>query len=271
MSIDRRYIRVKGKIYGPASFDQLRGLVAEGRINRDDEVSLNKVDWHPAGDLQGLFPVSESEHDPYQAYEDPHEGSGQQRPESISDIDDLLKNRQPEAESPDDPAVWHVVLGPDRRTRGPLPLSQIRDMLQSRAINHQTLIWKQGMGDWRPLGQVLPDSGGGSDLSALAAARGFEHKSYGHSGHIKPDRGGVVLTFGILSLMVCFVFGIVAWTMANTDLQEMAAGRMNPSGEGMTKAGKILGIISVVLAVIPLGIFIIVFVGLLASGAALSP
>jgi hypothetical protein len=38
--------------------------------------------------------------------------------------------------------------------------------------------------------------------------------------------------------------------MANTDLQSMEAGRMDRTGEGLTKAGKILGIISVVILIV---------------------
>lgn len=67
---------------------------------------------------------------------------------------------------------------------------------------------------------------------------------------MKPHRGGLILTFGILGLVCCGVFGIVAWVMGNGDLREMAAGRMDPAGQGMTQAGKICGIIGVVLNVI---------------------
>jgi hypothetical protein len=66
-----------------------------------------------------------------------------------------------------------------------------------------------------------------------------------------PHRAGTILTLGILSL-VCLpiIFGPMAWTMGNNDLKEMDAGRMDPSGEGMTKAGKICGIISTALMIV---------------------
>lgn len=54
-------------------------------------------------------------------------------------------------------------------------------------------------------------------------------------------RGGKVLTMGILGLAVCFVFGIVAWSMGATDLRKMDEGVMDRSGMGLTRAGKILG------------------------------
>ncbi len=73
---------------------------------------------------------------------------------------------------------------------------------------------------------------------------------YGNPVSLKPHRGGMLLAFGILGILCCIVFGILAWVMGSNDLKEMEAGRMDPSGEGMTKAGKILGIIGCILAVL---------------------
>lgn len=68
----------------------------------------------------------------------------------------------------------------------------------------------------------------------------------------KPHRGVMILVFGILGLVCCVIFGIIAWVMGNGDLREMDAGRMDPSGRGLTQAGKICGIISVGLALVGL-------------------
>ena len=58
--------------------------------------------------------------------------------------------------------------------------------------------------------------------------------------------------------------------MGNTDLKEMAAGTMDPSGQGTTNAGKICGIIGTVLTVIGVlvGIVYLVVVVLMASAMA---
>jgi hypothetical protein len=68
-----------------------------------------------------------------------------------------------------------------------------------------------------------------------------------------PHRGGSILTLGILSL-VClgFILGPIAWSMGNTDMQEIRAGRMDPEGEGTTNAGRICGIIGTILGVLGL-------------------
>ena len=58
----------------------------------------------------------------------------------------------------------------------------------------------------------------------------------------------MILIFGLLGLC-CFIFPILAIVMGSSDLKEMKAGRMDRSGEGLTKAGVIIGIIMLVLAV----------------------
>jgi predicted Zn finger-like uncharacterized protein len=69
----------------------------------------------------------------------------------------------------------------------------------------------------------------------------------------RPHRGAAVLTLGILSLVFplpCAPLGIFAWVMGSNDLTEMRRGQMDRSGEGLTQAGRILGIISTVLMIL---------------------
>ncbi len=64
---------------------------------------------------------------------------------------------------------------------------------------------------------------------------------------VRPHRGVLILVLGILGLVCCVFFGILAWALATSDLREMREGRMDPAGYGLTRAGQICGIISVVL------------------------
>ena len=75
---------------------------------------------------------------------------------------------------------------------------------------------------------------------------------------LTPHRGTLILVLGILSIVCCLICGIIAWVMANKDFKEMAAGRMDPSGRGTTKAGKICGIIGVILAIVGLCLSLLV-------------
>ena len=63
---------------------------------------------------------------------------------------------------------------------------------------------------------------------------------------LRPHRGVLILVLGILSIVCCFICGIIAWVMANKDLKELAAGTMDPAGLGLTKAGKICGLVGIV-------------------------
>lgn len=69
---------------------------------------------------------------------------------------------------------------------------------------------------------------------------------------LKPHRGTMLLIFGILGIICCFIFAILAWVMGSGDLKAMAAGEMDRSGEGLTNAAKILGIVGCVLAILSL-------------------
>src|SRR4051794_33097908 len=60
-----------------------------------------------------------------------------------------------------------------------------------------------------------------------------------------PHRGGMILTFGIIGLLCCGIFAILAAVMGSNDLKAMAAGRMDRSGEGMTRVGQILGFVGI--------------------------
>lgn len=83
----------------------------------------------------------------------------------------------------------------------------------------------------------------------------------------RPHRGVLILVFGILGLIICFLFGIAAWVMGNGDLREMDAGMMDPSGRGLTQAGKVLGIVACVLQLAGIVIWVLL-VGLAILGAA---
>jgi hypothetical protein len=74
-------------------------------------------------------------------------------------------------------------------------------------------------------------------------------------------RGAMVLTLGILSLVACSPLGPVAWIMGNNDLAAMRAGRMDPSGQGITQAGQICGIIGTIFLILGCALTCLWFVG----------
>jgi hypothetical protein len=108
----------------------------------------------------------------------------------------------------------------------------------------------------RPPAPTRPaDAPGPPPLRAQASAEYEEVDDYDYRRPrrrwLQPHRGTMILVLGILSLVfTCFPLGIAAWVMGNTDLAAIRRGEMDPTGEGTTQAGRILGIISTVLAIV---------------------
>ena len=74
----------------------------------------------------------------------------------------------------------------------------------------------------------------------------------------EPSQATTVLVLGIVSLVACGLLGPVAWSMGNTELAAIAAGRRSPEGQGTASAGRILGIIATVFTAIGIVGFLLV-------------
>jgi len=70
------------------------------------------------------------------------------------------------------------------------------------------------------------------------------------AGYTAPHRGGLILVLGVMGLVTCAVFSLLAWVMGSHDLREMRAGRMDRSGESATQAGMILGMIVAIMWIV---------------------
>jgi hypothetical protein len=87
---------------------------------------------------------------------------------------------------------------------------------------------------------------------------------------LRPHHGAAVLVFGILSLVFVVPLGVilgpVAWFGGGVDLREMDAGRMDPSGRGLTLAGKVCGMIGTLVLVVPALVALLLFGTYLLTG-----
>jgi hypothetical protein len=81
-----------------------------------------------------------------------------------------------------------------------------------------------------------------------AAGGGLPQGTTGRA--VKPDRGAMILTFGIIGLVVTCLFflGTIAWVLAYNDLREMKNGTRDAAGAALTKAGMICGIVGTAIA-----------------------
>ncbi len=87
-----------------------------------------------------------------------------------------------------------------------------------------------------------------------------------HRDDYAPHRGGTILAMGIIGLVgwlfcgALIVLGPIAWILGHVDLREIRAGRMDPSGYGLTLGGLICGVITTILmiaGIVLFGVFIL--------------
>ncbi len=140
---------------------------------------------------------------------------------------------------------WYCVVAGEQH--GPITQEVLYQWAQQGRVAPGDMVWTEGMAEWAPA----------STVAALLSA--FPPVASPPAG-LRPHRGGAVLALGILGLLVCFVLGIIAWVMGKSDLREMDAGRMDPSGRGTTQAGKIMGMIATLLPLAILAVWLIVVV-----------
>ena len=145
----------------------------------------------------------------------------------------------------------------DEKEYGPFGEAKIRDLLQQGRMNQDSLVRARDSEEWQPLNDY-------PELMALLAPSSSAPPSptpppQADVKHYSPHRGALILTFGILGVACCFPFGIAAWVMGNNDMQQIEDGTMDPTGKGITNAGKICGIIGTVLGIFCSGLQLLSF------------
>ena len=147
---------------------------------------------------------------------------------------------------------WYCLIGNERY--GPATKEQLRQWLAEGRITAKDCVWCEGMAEWAPISSIPELWGSTGPAEASPPPLSVNNVSgYTPGGHLEPHRGVTVLVLGILGLVLCPILGIIAWSMGNTDLRKIDAGQMDPTGHSNTNAGKILGMISVILLLVQLG------------------
>lgn len=77
--------------------------------------------------------------------------------------------------------------------------------------------------------------------------------------YAKSDQSALVLAFGILSWLLCPIFGIVAWVMGRSGLRDIAMGLSDPANKGVMLFGYYLGMVHVILVSVCIGGYIVFF------------
>lgn len=143
---------------------------------------------------------------------------------------------------------------------GPLSLQELKDRLDRGEVARDQLVWSSSLPEWTPVWQVEALSAGSQPPPPTDDQVARSAKALKHTG-LRPHRGGSVLAWGIIGLLMCFPVGYVAWSMGSRDLKLMRAGVMDPSGELLTQAGRACGMVAglLPLAVLLMGIGVLAF------------
>ena len=146
-------------------------------------------------------------------------------------------------------ALWYY--GESGRQIGPLDETAIRSAIAEGRVNPQTLVWREGMAVWQPLGQT----------AELASA--YSPVAYANIAQM----GGIVrtsglatasLVCGILGLTACFVFtGIPAVICGHMALNQINSSPIPMGGRGMAIAGLVMGYIPILACLVFLVIILV--------------
>ena len=130
-SVDNQkyFVRIRGKIMGPFSLDQLVSLKNRGRLHDEHEVSTDRSTWVPATRIEGLFE--------------------QKTADAVTASDQDPKG--------DDTASggatsWYYTI--DDVQKGPVSFSKLKKLCRNGTISDDDLVWNEGLDEWIPVSEV---------------------------------------------------------------------------------------------------------------------
>jgi phage FluMu protein Com len=192
------------------------------------------------------------------------------------------------AETTLQPAANWYMRTPEGQTYGPVTREELDRWILEGRLAADCMLANSGQGPWKGAAEVFPalrstPAPVRPQSASPSAASPFKGTAFQAPSpfaerpgniqpaaslrHLQPHRGGLILVLGILGLVVnCPIFSFMAWAMGSADLREIQAGRMDPSGEGLTRAGHILGmILSILWIVSMMGVLLFFVIAMLAN------
>ncbi|NMC19774.1 MAG: DUF4339 domain-containing protein, partial [Thermogutta sp.] len=128
------HIRIRGNVLGPFRREQVLKMIERGQLTRRHEVSCDGSDWQPAGEFAELFP--------------PEAAPAETQARAVT-LDVLLQaaDAMPAQLGPE--VVWYYER--DGNQNGPVPASQLAQLIANGVVGPDNRVWRDGMGDWQPV------------------------------------------------------------------------------------------------------------------------
>lgn len=154
---EQLFIRMRGRIQGPLSLDQIQNLVRRGQFGRLHEVSDDGMQWVRASNYPQLFVKTAA---PESSGATPTERSNspagnrnvtQETSYAIADgAQPTVSGSHPAAEGG---KLWYYATETDEQV-GPIDQADLIDLVRVGKVAEATRVWSQGLADWQPLCEV---------------------------------------------------------------------------------------------------------------------
>ena len=171
---------------------------------------------------------------------------------------------------------WYLQT-PEQRIYGPVDRSQLDRWVREGRVSAGCFLRSGTHGAWQRAEELYgflassagPAARAGNPFAAGATPdRSFASDAYttGQQTYVEPHRGTLILVLGILCWVIsCPLLSVIAWWLGTADLRAMREGRMDPSGQGLTQAGQILGMVHAIIYIVVLAIVLFVFLVIVAA------
>ena len=177
---------------------------------------------------------------------------------------------------------------PEEQTFGPASFQDLERWVQEGRITSDCQLCQGSAGNWQPADWLFPSLKTQPTFSPLLArptpAAPYSQPAYIPSQYpplggipraastsfapgryVAAHRGPLILVLALMGLFIqCPIFPFMTWVMGSNDLREMQAGRMDPAGRDLTRAGMIIGMVLSILWILG---FLLIFVVMLAGVA----
>lgn len=248
------YLRSRGRVTGPFSNAAIATMVQRGQLARFHEVSSDRAEWRPAGEVLSVFQKSASPVRSTASASAPvaESGSGYS----------VLDEPAPERRRRENQAVgWYI--GRGSNSIGPIPFADLEQLIADGEVGPETLIWNESMPDWVAAADVpeiasrvgsAPPSLPRGQAARLAPAPAAAAMAPAYAGGSHPNPYAMPRTSGmaIASLVLGLLWLGGLGSLLAVIFGSIAVGQINKSngmiqGKGMAWSGLILGIIGMAL------------------------
>lgn len=143
-------------------------------------------------------------------------------------------------------ALWYY--GSNGNQHGPVEEAELRAMIAAGSVGPQTLVWRDGMADWRPMSTVAELGG---QMVGQAVAPFYQspvHPAYYQPVVVNSGTAIASMVCGIVGLLSCYFagfIGIPAVICGHIALNQIRSSPVPMAGRGMAIAGLVMGYLGI--------------------------